>query len=210
MGRKRQMLLVVLALAVAAGALAWVALREPPEPVCKGRRLSAWFQDILQSDWYAHPMFSLHYKEPVCARFEEAVNKTGTNALPCLLDMLNGKEYSPLRTKLVEWANQHNNIFHHHFWTEFDRGWFETTIVYSLTNSKTKPPISGFLEILDKPKNRWVKRDIIRNLPGLASNPETVRPVILKGLEDNEPEVREAATNALKQIDSKAAAKVGD
>ena len=91
----RRIFVVALAAAMFCG-LAWVVLREPPEPVYKGKKLSQWLEGI--PDWT-----SLHTRYDT--NDEDAIRHIGTNAIPTLLRML--RERDPVwKTRLLTLANR--------------------------------------------------------------------------------------------------------
>jgi hypothetical protein len=96
MGKRGRALIAVAGIALLA-LLAWTALRAP-EPVYQGRPLS---------DWLAR----LYTGTDEQARNEAtvAVRRIGTNAIPTLLRMLRAHD-SPLKTRLLQWARQHNIV----------------------------------------------------------------------------------------------------
>jgi HEAT repeats len=115
MGRKRQILLVVLAVAMIGG-LVWGLLRqpsEPPEPVYQGKKLSVWLDGYwIEGHGLQEEVAPMEQAKRVA---DEAVLQIGTNAVPTLLRMLNVTD-SPLR-KLAYWTDEHD-CYHHKFATE--------------------------------------------------------------------------------------------
>jgi hypothetical protein len=170
-----------------------------PEPLYKGRRLSEWDIDFQRT---CTSTFSTAESKIAFGRFWGAVEETGTNCLPFLIEMLKSKEYSGIRTKLVDWANE-SGKFHHHFWTQFDRVGMEQTIIGCL-GTKARPAVPAFVEILDTSKNPYAKYTILSSLPSVSPDPQMVRAALLRALEDRDEWVREAATNSLQKIDPKA------
>jgi HEAT repeat protein len=106
MTKKRRLgLAVVLAIGLCGGSVVW--LRQPTEPVYKGKPLHYWLQgaDGILSD----PALGLTRLKP-----GEAVIALGTNAIPELLRMLVYRQ-SPLTTRLLaiaQWLHLHLKIQH--------------------------------------------------------------------------------------------------
>jgi HEAT repeat protein len=91
---KRRIIIIALLLA-GWGGLAWVVLRtkEPPEPVCQGKRLREWLAG---------------YNGP-SPETDEVVRRLGTNAIPTLLRMLRAKD-SKVTAKLVKLVRKQHLI----------------------------------------------------------------------------------------------------
>jgi hypothetical protein len=171
-----------------------------PEPLYKGRPLSEWYLDIKRvplPNFCSTPEF-----QTACGHFYAAVEETGTNGLPFLLEMLKSKEYSGMRTKLVDWANESGKL-HHHFWTQIDRVDMEQTIIECLGH-KASPAVPALVDILKTTKNPYAKYTILSTLPFVSPEPQMVRGALLRALQDRDEWVREAATNALRKIDPEA------
>jgi hypothetical protein len=199
-GRKRVTFYMVLGF-ISAGFAVYCAWPQP-EPLYKGRPLSEWY---LDSQNVHPPGYLTHELQTAFGHFYAAVEETGTNCLPFLLEMLKSKEDSGIRTKLVDWANE-SRIFHHHFRTQIDRVGMEQTIIGCL-GTKARPAVPALVEILDTTKNPYAKYTILSSLPSVSPDPQMVRPALLRALEDRDEWVREAATNSLRRIDPEAIAK---
>jgi hypothetical protein len=101
MWKKHLIFLAVLLVAVA-GDMAWLILREPPEPVYQGKRLSDWLVELDKE------MPPSNYVS-VDSRAAVAIQEMGTNTLPFLRRLLKARD-TRLKTTLVEFARKQGFI----------------------------------------------------------------------------------------------------
>jgi hypothetical protein len=97
-GRKRRILLVALAVTVVGG-VAWVVLREPPEPVYQEKKLSVWLEDYVSGGSVIGV-----FPNP---KTDEVIRQIGTNAIPTLLRMLRARD-SKIKFTVLDLANRQN------------------------------------------------------------------------------------------------------
>lgn len=192
--KKPNHILLAALVVVVIGAFAWVAFREPREPVYQGRKLSAWLEDHRHTNRLDVESF---------ARYEDAVSSVDTNAIPFLLDLFKRPAFSPFRTRLVDWANRHSNLFHRYFLTEADRHSLELGMCENL-GEKAKPILPDLLLILRKSNNAETKLAIVESLPYLTSDMNDVRPVLLNALKNGDSDMRFEAAFALARFGSDA------
>jgi HEAT repeat protein len=104
--RKRKYILAAVVVVVISG-LMWVALREPPEPVYQGKKLSVW----LWLDGYTLWSHGNSEETAIILKHDEAVDKVihqiGTNAVPTLFRMLEATD-SPVR-KFEYYVQEHTH-----------------------------------------------------------------------------------------------------
>jgi HEAT repeats/PBS lyase HEAT-like repeat len=101
MGRKRQVLFVFVAITIMAG-LAWAVLREPPEPVYQGKKLSVWLEESYVSRGSIIGVGPNPGMDPFIRQF-------GTNAIPTLLRMLRARD-SKIKLKLWDLSQTQNMV----------------------------------------------------------------------------------------------------
>ena len=107
MGKRGNIVLVVVAIALV-GVIVWqLAQPRDPEPAYKGKSLRAWLET------YADGRATLSTDEGATARvpygeaaYEEAVRHVGTYAIPTLLHMLSVSD-STLKLKLLDPGGRH-------------------------------------------------------------------------------------------------------
>ena len=96
MGKRVQIALAVLLVAIV-GVIAWQVMRpHEREPVYQGKRLSVWLLQYGTNHW------SAGRNSGSCKEAEAAIRQIGTNAIPIYLRIITTRESeSPLRLKLM-------------------------------------------------------------------------------------------------------------
>jgi hypothetical protein len=96
------------------GVIAWLALREPPEPTYQGKPLSAWLEGYVSSG-------RIRYVERD-SDTDEAIRQIGANAIPVVLRMLRESDSqvkSALRSELMKLASKQDVVR-----IKFPTAWF--------------------------------------------------------------------------------------
>ena len=213
--RKRvQIALVVLPVAIV-GVIAWQMLRVR-EPVYGGKRLSDWLEqyyDALENP--EGPMTGsatvvgltadgLSGEESV-KQAEAALRAIGTNAIPLLLRMAKAHD-SALKQKAIV-LSYHQSLIPSRLRSDFVyRG--RSALGFYTLGSAAKPAVPALMRLLDN-ENRDVRADAARTLGYMRSVAQDAVPRLVECLRGEDYETRMAATEALKRIDSEAAANVG-
>jgi hypothetical protein len=204
MKKRKRILLAVVVVAVLGG-LAWVVLREPSEPVYQGKKLSVWLDafsvGFLFSDWSDLPDGRLEAQ----TQATKAVRACGTNAIPILLRMAGTKD-SLFKSRIREILRKQSLI---HFKLHTAKEYHEMAFCgFLFLGSVGKPAVPQLLSLLNN-SDPDIRRTAVRALHSTKSNDENTIRALTAHLNDSDKSVREAITNALKQIDPEAASKAG-
>lgn len=101
MGKKRRVMLAVLAVAVVTG-IAWALLiLRTPEPVCQGKRFTLWLDQYSTNLFYWMPYGS--GSKTLRDQARDALQQIGTNGLPVLVKLAGARD-SKLKRKFIEIA----------------------------------------------------------------------------------------------------------
>ncbi len=87
----RRNCIVVALVIVLIGGIAWVPLREPPEPVYQGKTLAAWFEQDMANLPFSPPPADATNRAQARAEAERAIRHIGTRAIPFFLSKVRQK-----------------------------------------------------------------------------------------------------------------------
>jgi hypothetical protein len=171
-------------------ALTW-RLRLPPDPIYKGRKLSAWLGEYKLGLDSPSP----RNMRPEREKADEAVYNAGTNAFPVLLRMLWHRD-SALKTKLAAWTERH------HF----------TKIHFTMAAVVNWQAVMGFKALGDRGANAvpvlaagltnadWTARmNAAKALSAVIAKPEIAVPALVGSLQDTNWMVQVESLTALQR-----------
>jgi hypothetical protein len=176
MGKKRPILLAVL-IVVAAGGVAWLALRpaEPQEPIYQGKRLSVWLNDY---ELIGHGWDDADIKKDN-EKVDEVVRQIGTNAIPTLFRMLNATD-SPLK-KLKYLAHDHGiyDIKDTDYPSALAQT-FQAELAFRALGAEAKEVVPRLIEIYDRKPPGDDRELVARILGGIGPPASNAVPSLLR------------------------------
>ncbi|MDB6068663.1 MAG: hypothetical protein JWR26_4871 [Pedosphaera sp.] len=210
--RKRSRITFSLLLVALVGGIAWLAFR-PSEPRYKGRRLSAWLEDLNE----ARP-------GPQFDEAREAISQMGSNSLPRIISMLRARD-SLSKQRLMKWAGEH-----HMFESAFEpvqKSQHHAVIACFVLGPKAAPAIPALIAFLNEGnvgtgvgqtlakmgpealgpligslsnRDDLVRREVAYSLGDFQSNAPMVVPVLIQCLKDKASSVRFFAAVSLAHL----------
>ena len=182
-GRRVQLVIAILAMCLL-GVVVWQALYFG-EPRCQGKRLSAWLADLdLQSA-----------NSPEKAL--QAVRAIGTNGFPALLRMVSATDSFWKRELLA--INERQSIIS----VQLSRAAVcrhRAVQGYSALGAAAKGAVAGLIKVLESEKSAEVRMDLVSALAAIGPEARPAIPVLLKMVNDPNPQLRKRVLFALADI----------
>jgi HEAT repeat protein len=217
MGKKCGVLLAVLFVALLGG-MVWM-LSRPPEPVCQGKPLSAWLNEI---DVTAYP------GDTNQAAFV-AFSSMGTNAIPALLKMIESGD-PPIQGLILVLYRMQSLVYfplvekwHQRLLERSRRGWAASSALYAM-GANAKPAFSALTNLLLHTntqflcavplagmgaaglppllaaltnQNAFIRESAVTGLSWAQSDLNLVVPALIARLSDQDSRVHRTAVSAL-------------
>lgn len=182
-GRRVQLVIAILALSLV-GALAWQTLHFG-EPRYQGKRLSAWLADLdLQSA-----------NSPEKAL--QAVRAIGTNGFPVLLRMVSARDSFWKRQLLA--INERQSVMT----MRLSRAGVcrhRAVQGYGALGAAAKGAVASLINVLESEKSTEVRMDLVAALAAIGPEARPAVPVLLKMVNDPNPQLRKRVLFALADI----------
>lgn len=177
MRKQVQIALAVLLVAVV-GVIAWPALQEP-EPVYRGKRLSAWLLQYGTNHW-VEGHWSVGRKGDLDTQAENAIHQIGTNAIPTCLRIIATRD-SPL-LKLVSRFPERWHPFYRLSTPEYQ---FQGAFGLIALGADAKPAVPALIAMLSD-SHTEVKYAAVFALSSLGSLAEDALPSLIECLRPDE------------------------
>jgi hypothetical protein len=184
--RKRHQFALLFLLAAFLVLLAWLVL-QPREPVYRGKPVSYWIdragQDVPGADYFP---------------------KVDSNAIPYLVKALKRRTgplpeiYSKIRTNSPAFVRRRLRVLLPVTAWKVRAG---AAQVLGRIGTNSAPAISGLLRVLKEEDAALVRVSAVESLQNIGRGNDTVLKAIIAALQDKAPEVRDAAGDALWQLD---------
>jgi HEAT repeat protein len=181
MGKKRGILLAVLFVALLGG-LIWM-LSDPTEPVCQGKLLSVWLNEINTNGWP-------RTNDPAVAAFREM----GANAIPALVNALRPGD-PPFFQRLLLEVNRRQSLLQFPVRKTRDQRWAASSALYAL-GANAKPAYPALTNLLCHTNT------VIYSAVALAGMGPEGLPPLLAALTNQNPFIRLCAATGLMWVRS--------
>ncbi len=169
MGKKGRIVVVALAF-LALGGVVWVLMTlQATEPVCQGKRLSAWLATYPEA-------LSSTNKQRV-GQTDEAIRHIGTNAIPTLLRMLRARD-SALTLKLLALA-QKQHIVKIHYTPAWQRN-LQAALAFGALGAEGKAAVPALTNIYDENISPGSQFAVVTALGNIGPAAREAEPFLLR------------------------------
>lgn len=189
--RKRLCIVLFISFATLIGGGIWLS-STPSDPVYEGKHFSAWLEELALSP-----------AEKGSPEALNAVRHIGTNALPCMLNMLATKD-SKIKKQIIKLARNQSFVSIHWREARFSRAY--ASMAFDMFGPQAKPAVLGLVHLL-KDSDDDVRRRALEALASIGPSASNAIPAVVQLLDNKDEDFVERVRSTLKRIDPDSSAK---